>query len=198
MLRRVYGTRYPTYKDCTISEDWHNFQNFAFDIEALMREKGIDSLDGYEIDKDIKSKDVKIYSKETVSLVTQKENNKERIDRIYNTVYIAENLTTGEILEFTNQAQFARDHGFNINSISLVLNGKAWSTGGFTFYKKGDKPRINPYIVYVAENVKTGETVEFTNQSQFAREHGLNPSHISAVLNGKRKSTGGWTFRRKE
>lgn len=136
MLERVYSSRRPSYKDCTINEEWLNFQNFAKDLESLMKEKGIDSLEGYEIDKDIKSNEIKIYSKETVSLVTRTENVKEMHSRIHNTVYVARNLTTNEEIEFTNQSEFARDHGLYGANISKVLKGKMKTTGGWTFRRK--------------------------------------------------------------
>lgn len=138
MLQRIYSDsdRYPTYNDCEVDEDWHNFQNFARDIEQLMREKGINNLDDYQIDKDIKSKDVKIYSKETVSLVTKTENVKEMHSRVHNTVYIAKNITTGEEIEFTNRAEFAREHNISASNISKVVNGERKTAGGWKFRRR--------------------------------------------------------------
>ena len=70
MLRRCYypkyQEKYPTYKDCDVCEEWHNFQNFAkwyndnyYEIEYKVM----------CLDKDILSKGNKIYSPETCIFV---------------------------------------------------------------------------------------------------------------------------------
>ena len=48
---------------------------------------------------------------------------------------------------------------------------------------------------YEATNIKTGERVLFWNQTEFAREYGLNQGHITTCILGKRKTHKGWTFR---
>lgn len=66
MLGRCYDTKiqekYPTYKDCKVDKNWHNFQNFAkwyydnyYEVEG----------ERMELDKDILFKHNKIYSPET-------------------------------------------------------------------------------------------------------------------------------------
>jgi len=40
-----------------------------------------------------------------------------------------------------------------------------------------------------------GTMIASNNQHEFARQHGLDVSHINACLNGKRKSHKGWRFR---
>lgn len=75
MLQRCYDDefhkKYPTYKDCTVTEEWLNFQNFT--------EWYIDNY--YEVDKgrmnldkDMLIKGNKIYSPETCIFVPQKVN----------------------------------------------------------------------------------------------------------------------------
>lgn len=70
MLQRCYDEKmhkkYPTYKDCSVCEEWHNFQNFAqwcgehyYEIEG----------DIIELDKDILFKNNKIYSPNTCVFV---------------------------------------------------------------------------------------------------------------------------------
>lgn len=60
--------RQPTYKGCTVSEEWHNFQNFAAWYEK-------NYIEGWFIDKDIIIKGNKIYSPETCCFVPQEINN---------------------------------------------------------------------------------------------------------------------------
>ncbi len=69
MLQRCY--KYieinPTYKDCSVVEEWHNFQNFAAWFEE-------NYVEGFELDKDILVKRNKIYSPETCCFVPKKIN----------------------------------------------------------------------------------------------------------------------------
>lgn len=65
-LKRCYSIstqeRQPTYKNCSVDERWHNFQNFAKWFEHNYKE-------GYELDKDILIKGNKVYSPETCCFV---------------------------------------------------------------------------------------------------------------------------------
>ena len=73
MLRRCYDekqlNRNTSYKGCTVCEEWHNFQNFA-----KWYEENYYKIDGetMALDKDILSKDNKIYSPETCIFVPKK------------------------------------------------------------------------------------------------------------------------------
>lgn len=62
MIKRCYSEKYHqtklSYKDCTISEEWKTFSNFKTWFDA-------NYIDGYELDKDLKVKCNKHYSKET-------------------------------------------------------------------------------------------------------------------------------------
>ena len=66
MMQRCYDSKYnekyPTYKDCSISDEFHNFQNFGeWDNDNYYQIKG----ERMELDKDILVKHNKIYSPET-------------------------------------------------------------------------------------------------------------------------------------
>ena len=66
MLTRGYSEKYKnertTYKDVTVCEEWHNFQNFAKWFEE-------NYIEGWHLDKDIICPDCKIYSPETCIFV---------------------------------------------------------------------------------------------------------------------------------
>lgn len=72
MLKRCYSQRLqkiqPTYKDVTVCEEWHNFQNFAEWYNN-------NHTEGYYLDKDIICKSCKIYSYETCAFVPSEINN---------------------------------------------------------------------------------------------------------------------------
>ena len=68
MLRRCYSTktqeRYPTYKGCSVSEEWLTFSNFK-------RWMASQNWEGMQLDKDLLFEGNKVYSAETCAFVTQ-------------------------------------------------------------------------------------------------------------------------------
>lgn len=72
MLERCYSTKFQernkTYKDCTVSEEWHTFSNF----KAWMEKQ---DFEGMHLDKDILFEGNKVYSAENCVFVTQMVNN---------------------------------------------------------------------------------------------------------------------------
>lgn len=68
MLQRCYSTKYqeskPTYKGCSVSEDWLTFSNFR----AWMV---LQDWEGKQLDKDLLFGGNKVYSKDTCVFVTQ-------------------------------------------------------------------------------------------------------------------------------
>lgn len=70
VLRRGFDTRVkeesPTYKDSSVCEEWHNFQNFAKWYDDNYYEVGGEKM---ELDKDILVKGNKVYSPETCVFV---------------------------------------------------------------------------------------------------------------------------------
>ena len=72
MMRRCYcqetRDKFPTYEQCIVCDEWHNFQNFAKWYEENYYE-----IDGQTmcLDKDILIKNNKVYSPETCVIVPQ-------------------------------------------------------------------------------------------------------------------------------
>lgn len=66
MMKRAYDPKYiqnrPTYKDCIVSEEWHNFQNFSDWFQSNYYEIEEERM---ALDKDILYKGNKIYSPNT-------------------------------------------------------------------------------------------------------------------------------------
>ena len=84
MLERCYNKKFqekqPTYKGCSVAEEWLDFQNFAkwFDENYI---------EGFHLDKDILIKGNKIYSPETCCFVP----------REINTLFTFNNINRGEL-----------------------------------------------------------------------------------------------------
>jgi hypothetical protein len=75
VIRRCYDDKEleksPTYKGCSVAEEWHNFQNFAKWFEENYNPE---YMEGWHLDKDILSKENKIYSPDTCAFVPQEIN----------------------------------------------------------------------------------------------------------------------------
>jgi len=74
MLKRGYcpkeKARYPTYSDCSVAAEWHNFQVFA----EWFYEQPNSTRKGFALDKDLMVWGNKIYSKDTCSFVPEQIN----------------------------------------------------------------------------------------------------------------------------
>ena len=88
MLKRCYCKDYidkhPTYKDVTVCEEWHNFQNFAKWVDDNYYE--VEGEYRMELEKDILVKGNKIYSPNTCVF----------IPRILNTLFIYQKTRSGK------------------------------------------------------------------------------------------------------
>jgi hypothetical protein len=75
IMQRIYSKkhndRFPTYKNVTVCEEWHNFQNFAAWYDENYYEVENEVM---ELDKDILIKGNKIYSPETCIFVPRRIN----------------------------------------------------------------------------------------------------------------------------
>lgn len=75
MLQRCYYAKYksehPTYEDCLVIPEWHNFQNF---VAWVRQEQKSSELAGFTLDKDIIKHGNKIYCPELCSLVPRELN----------------------------------------------------------------------------------------------------------------------------
>lgn len=148
MLRRCYDKKFqekrPTYKGCTVAEEWHNFQVFA----EWYEENWKSYMEGWQLDKDILIKGNKIYSSEACCFVPQE----------INKLLTKRQNCRGKLpigIKFNE-----RLHKFEV---SLSINGKTRYKGiyltieeAFKNYKLAKKEEIislaNRYQEYLAKN----------------------------------------------
>ena len=142
MIYRCYSPKdksYPYYgaKGVVVCERWKRFDYFYEDIqtivgfnEALFKEGKL------RLDKDILSKECKIYSPETTIWISDLENQKQRTFE-YNTknkkYAIFPDGHTELIVHVTD---FCKTHGLHRQNVNLCLSGKQRETKGFKFYKE--------------------------------------------------------------
>lgn len=80
----------------------------------------------------------------------------------------------------------------NVNNLEWVTRKENNNHG--TRNERSSKTKSIPII---ATNLKTGELKEFYSGKECARQLGLHTSNIAAVLKGRYKQTGGYTFKYK-
>ncbi|CAM0108522.1 HNH endonuclease [Vibrio phage PS15B-6] len=126
MLQRCYDAKYhqirPTYSDCSVCDEWHNFQVFAEWYEINYPQDG----GKYQLDKDIKIKGNRQYSPDTCMFVTLAKNTAEAGQKTYK-------LTTpnGDEITICNMAQFCKGNDLNASHMIHVATGKRKSHKGW-------------------------------------------------------------------
>lgn len=106
---------------------------------------------------------------------------------------------------YRSGAELARSLGCSKSAVTLACQGKNGSVCGFHVCFLEDKDDrlsnldewLKPYK-YInkihAQNLETGEELEFDNQTEAARTLGISNSGISQVLHGRIDKFHGWTF----
>ena len=116
MIKRCYEEkrlkRNPTYRDCTVCDEWRNFQSFAKWFEK-------NYIEGYQLDKDILVDGNKIYSPEFCSFVTPKENIQKAHAKNYKFI-----SPDGNITQVYNLSKFCDKKGLSKSSMCQVSKGK--------------------------------------------------------------------------
>lgn len=147
MLRRCYDKKtlekYPTYLQCGVCEEWHNFQNFAkwfYNNYYEIREETMC------LDKDILFKGNKVYSSETCIFVPKS----------INSLFVKNNDVRGEYPIGVNYDK--RRNKFQASCSIIVLQKQQKHIGYYdtpeqAFYE-GYKPFKEAYIKEVAEEYK--------------------------------------------
>lgn len=143
MMQRCYCEKYhilkPTYKDCSVHPNWHNFQNFAKWADGKYKK-------GYELDKDILVKGNKVYSAETCCFVPREINALLAYDKNKN-----RNLPIG-VYPYRDKYKSC----ININGVVKVLGYFFSAQDAFYAYKKAKELRIKQ----IANNFKNEITKE--------------------------------------
>lgn len=123
MLSRCYDDKYhekmPTYKDCSVHSDWHNFQVFAEWFEH-------NYIEGFHLDKDKLVSGNRIYSADTCCFLSSQENIEVSQSKHYTFL-----SPQGEVVKIFNLNKFCRDKGLVASNMLLVLSGKRKHCNGW-------------------------------------------------------------------
>lgn len=116
MIRRCYCSNSlknnPTYRGCSVTKEWFNFQNFAVWFYE-------NYIDGYHLDKDIKINGNKVYSADTCMFVTQADNSRKASAKNY--IFVS---PCGKRTEIYNLSEFCKNNGLNRDHMQSVLIGR--------------------------------------------------------------------------
>lgn len=86
MLKRCYGGYDTCYKECTVDVRWHSFKNFFNSIQELEGYDKWEKGENMHLDKDMKVKGCKTYSKDTCMFVTAHDNVVDSLNRRWHKV----------------------------------------------------------------------------------------------------------------
>lgn len=116
MIRRCYSeayqNRFPTYKECSVDDNWHNFQNFAKWFYDNYPNDGKE----YDLDKDIIKDGNKVYSSDFCKFVTKQENYEKAHARFYYFKKDGEPLRIFNLRDFCNGNEKLRKKLVALNS----------------------------------------------------------------------------------
>lgn len=118
MFHRCYSQKslkkYPTYFDCYVCEEWHNFQNFA----KWYKENYPADGGKYDLDKDIKKKGNRIYGPEFCLFVSHEQNSQEASAKRW--VFIS---PQGMVVNIYNLSKFCAENGLHQSLMRKVNSG---------------------------------------------------------------------------
>ena len=123
MLKRCYSGKYKTYYDCSVCDEWKNFQNFARWYEDNYPSDGMK----YDLDKDIKIDGNKIYSPDTCIFASPFDNKSKAMSKECRMIN-----PEGELVLVCNVRKFCKDNDLNQSNFNMVSLGQRESSQGWT------------------------------------------------------------------
>lgn len=129
MISRCYSEaslkNYPTYRGCTVCDEWRNFQTFAKWVDDNYPDDGAK----YQLDKDSKFEGNMHYSPNTCIFLTHAENSSVSLAGSFV-------LTSpkGDKVDIFNLRKFCRDNNLNNTCIRQLIKGVQHQHKGWTRY----------------------------------------------------------------
>lgn len=115
----TYLRRFPTYKDCYVVEDWHNFSNFVKWFKS-------NYVEGYRLDKDFLIPGNKEYGPDTCLFIPANTNGVIAQHKKWQITF-----PDGAVLKTWNLAQFCKSHKLSTGNMQSVASGQRKQHKGF-------------------------------------------------------------------
>lgn len=189
MIQRCYNPNHPNYelyggRGVTVCDEWKE-DNMKYISWAIENGYKI----GLQIDKDIKCKELNIeppvYSPETCSILTRKENSNCTTSNVHLT-YKGKTLTISQWCEIL---------GLPFKTLQYRLQ-LGWSDKKAIETPNG---AIKPFAKAIVQMDKNGEFIaEYESAREAERQTKVSYKNISLVVNGKNKTAGGYKWKIKE
>ena len=112
----------PSYKGCSVDKDWWDFQKFGAWFEC-------NYFEGGNLSKNMITGDSKLYSSETCSFVSKKDNTVKARAKHYKFIN-----PDGDLVEIYNLNKFCKDNNLNQGHLCSVSTGKRLQYKGWTKY----------------------------------------------------------------
>ena len=142
MISRCYNPQDISYefygaKGVKVCDRWLEFCNFFDDVKDIPGyDRELFNARLLRLDKDMRSGETKIYSPETVTLISDYQNQMIRTAE-YNNIHVKYAVfPDGHIEKITNLSEFCKTHSIHRQNANLCLSGKQRSTKGFRFYRE--------------------------------------------------------------
>tara|TARA_R110000782_G_C14664445_1_gene398246 strand:- start:48 stop:680 length:633 start_codon:yes stop_codon:yes gene_type:complete len=110
----------PTYKGCSVCDEWHNYQNYA-------KWFADNFIQGFDVDKDILVNGNKIYSPETCKFVSHQENSEKATAKEYQL-----RTPEGRLINVYNLNKFCTERNLTQSNMRKVINGDRKHHKGWT------------------------------------------------------------------
>lgn len=124
MLCRCYAETssiaYPTYADCIVCDEWHNYQVFSKWFEE-------NYIEGCELDKDLLVDGNKVYGPDTCTFVSHFDNSQKAKAKAHRLV-----SPEGNSVEVYNVNRFSRDNNLNRSGLGKLVRGEINHHKGWT------------------------------------------------------------------
>lgn len=116
MLKRCYNEKYhainPTYRECTVCDEWLDYQVFAHWFNEHY-------IEGFDLDKDIRVEGNKIYAPQFCQFVTREANTVKANAKHYTFL-----SPCGNGVAVYNLSAFCKANGLTQSNMSCVASGK--------------------------------------------------------------------------
>ncbi len=127
MIKRCYSEktqeRQPTYKGCTVCDEWLTFSNFKVWMEKQ-------DWRGKQLDKDVIMSGNKVYSPDYCSFITQKEN---KAANAKSFTFIS---PCGDVVDINNLSLFCSINGLSDGCMHSVKKGLTFAHKGWRYYAR--------------------------------------------------------------